>query len=361
MKRMPILLFVYAFFVLVLSSCGSMDTAPEKQIGYDIEDVLVDHQHAESIEYDISHDVDKDSRMDTVTVDLSADYNYFIIKERGTYVYQHDKASDIWSQYKTPEWSSMSVQHKEAPYIGIWKGTMYAMDNTRAEAEYILEIEDIDFVKGTVECTYNVSYFLPYQSDLPNEISGSGTFALYPVFDFGYGLIIEQMGYTNVFSLKGEPYGSTFYTSRGGMGSNSWIFDWSLLFSEEELNTLKEQIQVIGNKYRCGIYIATIEDASLTTPERMGEAVASIYSDFALGVENANNILLMINSDNNDCTIYATGPSFSQYGIEYLEEHIVKSTDAFDCSLRFLELSDDFLALGDANIPVDMLYSTSGE
>lgn len=363
MKRVFALLSFSALFVLLLSSCESLDPAPEKQIAYDIEDVLENHQHANSIEYDIDHDLDKDSRLDTVSITLLADYGYYKIEELGTYVYQHDRSSDIWSQYKEPEWLTTSIQYNESAFIGLWEGTIYSSDGSFAEAEYQLDIIDIDFAQKNVTCNYYISCYLPYQSELPSQIKGSGTFPLYPVFDFGYGLVIEDSNYTTVFSLKGEPYADGFYISdieSNSLDSNGWIFDWELLFSQKEIKSLEEKLSTIGQKYRCGIYIATIDDASLVDSKRSDETAKSIYEDFCLGVDGANNILLVLNSSAKNYSIYTSGPAFTSYGVEFLDESIhnkFKQHNWYDISSYFLTICNDFLALAESNIPVDMLYS----
>ncbi len=366
MKKILTLLLFFILCFLFLSACDKLDPAPEKQIEYDIEDYLINHQHANSIEYDIDHDLDKDSRLDTVTITLTADYNYYKIEELGTYIYQHDRSSDIWSQYREPEWITSTIQYDEFAYLGLWEGAIYSPDGSFKEAEYKLDITDIDFRKSTITCNYSIAYDSLYQDDLPDKIEGSGTFRLYPVFDFGYGLVIDDSGYTNVFSLKGEPYAVDFYTSYSGYDllssteSNGWVFDWSLLFSEAETNSLQQELSSIVQNYKCGIYIATIDDAELVSSESFDEVARSIYTDFCLGVDDGSNILLVINSATQNYSIYASGPAFTSYGREFLKESIQNHSsqlDWYSISSEFLSTCNVFLALAESNIPVDMFYT----
>jgi len=300
-----IILFVALLLALSLSGCKNLSPVSDTQVLYDIEEYLIPEETCGAYEYTIEHDLDKDARLDTVTVFLVYDWGYCIEEYIGTYVYQHNQSTDLWTLYKPEEWKLDSVKLVEEFYVGTWSGSIYNVSGLVTSAFFSIDVLDVNFEDLSITC----DYLIEYEDSNSPEISGNGTFPLSYLTNSTYYFEINDSGYQNTFIIgDGDLCGDSSYKSEFGQVSRSHLFDWELVLTEEESNDLSSRASSISQKVDCGIYMATVDDFTAFSSESPYDAAKAIYTDFGLGLgEEENGILLMISISGRDYSLITHG------------------------------------------------------
>ena len=148
MKRMAALLLALALMVLI-TACGSNSKGvSEEQVHTDLVDngySLLSSINAEvidSIDYSISHNIDRKTHIDTATVVVTTKSEYGTHTRTLTMYYQYYKSDDLWELSNVEDVSCHFDVNPES-FIGTWADTEtgYYTNDTK---ELYLNIYDFD-------------------------------------------------------------------------------------------------------------------------------------------------------------------------------------------------------------------------
>ena len=144
MKRILAVLLVLGL-ALPLCACGTPKTVPEQQINWEIEDYLKEKSGilGECTEYhaDVVHSTDKETKTDTVTIELTVIYPNCTAAASYEQTYQYEKANEVWKIIRGPGWSGLRGQQFETSTDPEWWMAAFRDEG----------IDDLEFSEGEKE------------------------------------------------------------------------------------------------------------------------------------------------------------------------------------------------------------------
>jgi len=299
MKRYLIILSLITC-TLALSSCNSLSPVSDTQVYYDIEEYLIPEETCGTCEYTIEHDLDKDARLDTVTVTVTYNWGYYIEECIGTYVYQHNQSTDLWTLYKPEEWVLHSSELVEDAYIGTWGGLIYDVSGIIESATFSINVTNVDFDDLSITC----EYLIEYEGSTPPSISGNGTFALSYETNTTYRFEINDNGYQNSFIIgDGDLCGGSSYKAEFGHIALPHLYDWALLFSEKEASTLRNTASELSNRIGYDIEVVTVDSYTTFSEASPHQAARIIYNDL---FSNTQCILLLLSASDAKSALFVS-------------------------------------------------------
>lgn len=197
-------------FLFSFCACSVNSTAvPEQLIKNDVNEKFGDADFY----YSTTHNMDKSTYIDTVTVEVVVTRKYYQEYIVGTCKYRYDKSNDTWDNYGDPKWESDRVEYLAHKYSGKWEGSF------KNGGTYLVDISSVDFEKREVTGSFSATKtsISLGGSKHTYELDASGTYNVSEEND-GYELEITQSGYTFVFKLS-KYYGVqgvTIYNARTG-------------------------------------------------------------------------------------------------------------------------------------------------
>ena len=171
MKR-AISALITTFMILTVCSCGGASKVlPESFVEFEVEDYIAAEGIEENYTYETKHSYDTDSKLDTVEITITIPHKYADEIITGKCFYYYDKASDIWERARTTQWGESQTK-----YIEKYLEENFTGPCTFGSGYYDITIHNIDFNKGTVNCTYFATTTVGWNTTL--TVEGTDTFAI---------------------------------------------------------------------------------------------------------------------------------------------------------------------------------------
>lgn len=117
MKKVFAVMFLVVMAVCVLSGCGSERKGVPDAIVYS--EVGSNFEYIGVTDYEISHDVDTTTHIDTVTASGYIEGDYGTGTEYVVLQYQYDRASDLWELLDSSDWE-YEFEPNEKNLVGEW-------------------------------------------------------------------------------------------------------------------------------------------------------------------------------------------------------------------------------------------------
>lgn len=159
--RHPIILFIFITLLFGLTGCNSSTDA-----GDDI--VLESTSYKQFVEeygtctYEITHNVNEESKIDTVTLSMACNDGYIIAKGTATLYYQYYKGNDVWHFMEAEDTEITTYPNaekiiKESP----WQGSLY--QDYYGHSTYTIDILELE--ENSREGEIVLRYSIDYESD----------------------------------------------------------------------------------------------------------------------------------------------------------------------------------------------------
>ena len=178
-KRLFLLMLIVIVFAFLFIGCGSEikgvpDDIVYMEFGEEFESLCSETYNSS---YTIRHDVNKQSHIDTVMVEVVSDSEFCSMIESKCFRYQYDRDSDLWSLIDKGEWDGQ-YDFKKERIIGEWS----SKDGTQC-----LTIHDIDVERGTIV----ISYYDEYEYNDPDPLYEERELKWHynPEYYVGYGCV----------------------------------------------------------------------------------------------------------------------------------------------------------------------------
>ena len=160
--------------VLTISACHKTDQVPDLQLK-----LLIDNEFYGSeapYTYTATHNYDKQSNIDSVSVAVTQDYPYATFTYTNTFFFQYNRTSDNWIQLSDTGWSDSTAVYKQEKFTGKIKVENYLYDGSY----YEININFIDFQTNSLSCDYYI-YMPFFQAENKWELlQGSAIFESFP-------------------------------------------------------------------------------------------------------------------------------------------------------------------------------------
>lgn len=115
MKRPIFLTIILCLFLLFLTGCGAPQAVPDKTIEWLIDDYLKEYSYygGEYTDYDadVKHDPDRETKTDTVTIDMTITYPHLVAETSYEATYRYDKSKETWDVIRGGEWAPIHVKN----------------------------------------------------------------------------------------------------------------------------------------------------------------------------------------------------------------------------------------------------------
>lgn len=197
--RWAVLLFclIGVLLIVLLSTNASRGNSgvPEQLVRDDIEDKF----GSADISYSISHDMDKSTKIDTVTIKVTRTKKYCKEHIVGVCKYRYNKSDDVWDSYGKKQWETERIEYIESAFETKWEG------NFKRGGSYSVKITSVDFESGTAAGTFTASYTTLSLGGSQREykLNVTGRYSIQEDSD-GYLLEITESRCTYVFLF--HPY-----------------------------------------------------------------------------------------------------------------------------------------------------------
>lgn len=144
-------------------------------------------------------------------------------------------------------------------------------------------------------------------------------------------------------------------------GETGHVADGAGLLSQSEREKLEKAAEDISAKYRCGIYIVTVEDYRAYTGGDVTACAEAIYKSEDLGYgPERDGVLLLLSMEDRDYSLIAYGAfgnaAFTDYGKERLSDEFLddfSEDEWFSGFEDYLDVSARFMAAAREGSPVD--------
>lgn len=177
-------IFLFALCALMFLFCagfGLVKTVPEKTLEWVVDDYLDWNQYIggkyTDYQYKITHDPDKSTNTDTVTIDLTITYPHVTASSNYEMTYQYDKSRDLWEELRGPGWDVLHIDTYDITSSSrLW---MQAFESEGWEFELKAEgssfaeslIANVnDGLKTACQTGWCIDAFYPIESDLGPQV-----------------------------------------------------------------------------------------------------------------------------------------------------------------------------------------------
>lgn len=160
--------------IAILVGCGQTKVPNEivehRVLEYMDEDGIDDYIR---YDLDITHDPNKTTNWDAVQVTLTVQYKCATDILSGSYLYQYNRSSDLWSLISGEELEQVSRTYDANAFLGEHEGTFFF------SGSYWIDVEDINFETGKITCAFEVGdYVYSNFSDIWVHYADEGTYDL---------------------------------------------------------------------------------------------------------------------------------------------------------------------------------------
>ncbi len=162
LKILGILACVAIVIIIIISSTGNntkeVPMSLVEQVVMSCKDFKIDKY---AMSFTTSNQYDKDSKIDTVNITITAEGTYGYYKTSCTARYQYDRSSDLWSLISVSDWSKKEYTLKDSIIGKEW----YVKSTTGGDSVYAVKVTSISGAIATVDFSMKSSVFTGITSE----------------------------------------------------------------------------------------------------------------------------------------------------------------------------------------------------